>query len=727
VAATAKLFQTTLVETKPAVDKRNYLEQFVSRALAAKANGVYIIEVEIAANQPWPSRDDFVEQLLAAGKHASTVPLVPAGVDPPAKFEDLSSEVRRAYEIYPLVEGETVISINMLCLEKDWEGLQQRVVFIDRETNLSRAYFAAPGLRADPHTPGITPASLLFRIPPAPVLQALTDGPDAAIDAAQREFDLRIFSIVLDTLSTLSWATPAGPFVAAGVAIIQVIVQALFGVQSNLLDEIKQIADDVVERIKYFEETEKITEELNALATFSKYVSDTKSYLNTKSRATFRHHLFAPAGILFQLNDALGAKPPSLLSLKTALLADADLSAADGAPYTSAHRWTVASAKLNMLFLTITFYITALKFLIVLQAELYESGYDLDGNVLDPDNLAPNPDNTFSLLAKEVDDLNKKLPQLIANVRTRRMGMITEGESHNCDVAYSNLWKWKAQRGEWAALFNEHDALFTGDRWDLMVRSREDNPSIAEFGVPDREHPSVWTGQGWIEKAHVDFYKWHRLEIIDKALYNGRDPQQWVLSNCGTASNRYAKNRTRFTELQKKYNDKILREFDNWAKVPDSLKAGVDALAEKWTPTLPQKFPPLEGRLLIPKWEEAADKDELWFDQTVSVKYWFTLLTAIGKESNEQDSKKATESDWIEPKGKRHPRIIGLPTAGEYLKYISHVCLYRQFKKEFRDGPKYGELRRVKLIRRPEGKDSFSGDYIDKASTEFDKRNFSTL
>ena len=378
------------------------------------------------------------------------------------------------------------------------------------------------------------------------------------------------------------------------------------------------------------------------------------------------------------------------------------------------------------------FHITALKLKIVLLAKLYECGFDFKGNALNPDNPEPNPDNTFSLLVQEVRDLKDKLPGLIANVRARRIGMITEGESHNCQVAYSNLWKWKAQRGEWAALFNEHDALFTGDRWDLMVRSKEDNPSIAEFGVPDREHPSYWTGKGWIEPAHVDYYPWHRLEIRDRALYNGRDPQQWVLSNCGTGSNRYAKNQSKFTDLKKKYNDKILREFDGWAKVPDILDAGVDSLLEKWQPKLPQKFPPAEGLLSVLKWEEAADKDELWFDQTVSVRYWFTILTSIGKESYSgkpgKNEPRLTETGWIEVKGRRHPRIVGLPKTGEYLTYISDVCLYRQFKKEYRDKPpKLGKERRVKLITRPEGKDSFSGEYIDTASTKFDKDFFSTL
>jgi hypothetical protein len=732
VAATAKLFQRTLVETKPGVDKRNYLEQFVSRALAAKANGVYIIEVEIAANQPWPSRDDFVEQLLATSKHASTVPLVPASADPPAKFEDLSPEVRRAYAIYPLVEGETVISINMLCLEKDWEGLRRSVVFIDRETNLSRAYFAAPTLRAEPRTPGVTPALLLLRVSSAPVLLASTDGgPDAAIDAAQREFDLKVFSIVLDTISTLSWATPAGPFVAAGAAILHVIVEALFGVKSNLLDEIRKIADDVVDRIAYFEKTQTIKDQLNYLVTFSKYIKSMQgALLNTNDRGKLRKALTEENGILSQINQSLGPNVAiNLLTLQSALEEDDDLKPGIGdpkAPYTSRHDWSIASAKLNLLFLTVTFHVIALKLKIVLTAKLYESGFDYNGDELDPHHPASNPDDTFSLLVQEVKGLQATLPPIIADVRRRRMGMITKGESYHCQVAYSNEWKPKAKREDWKALFNEHDALYTGDYHDQMVRSMEDNPSVKDFGVP-AHYKSFFMGGGvYLEPDYISHSDWHRLEIRDLALYNGRDPQQWVLSNCGVGSNRYAKNETRFTDLKNKYNDKIRREFDAWAKVPDILGANVDGLRDKWTPKLPQKFPRFEGLLsVLPKWEEAAHKDELWFDPTVSVKYWFTIVTDSGTESDRENSKTATGSQWIEPKGKRHPRIVGLPRTGDYLKYISHVRVYRQFKKEFRDGPpKFGKERAVRNILRPEGKDSFPGEFIDTASTKFDKEDF---
>jgi hypothetical protein len=725
MAATAKLFQRAFIKTKPGVEKRPYLEKFASLAFSATPNGVYSAEIEIAPNQPPPTPRDFAE-LLMGSEDVGAIPMVPAGIGPPAKFGDLSPEVRRAYEIYPLVDGETVISINMLCLEKAWEGMRPGTVFIDRETNLSRAYFAAPGLRAEPRTPGVTPALLLLRIPPPPVLQAPSDeGPDAALDAAQRAFDLQVFSIVLDTISTLSWATPAGPFVAAGASIIEVIVQALFGVKSNLLDEIQKIADDVVLRLEYFLETQKIKEAADALAAFSAYIVDIQGLLNAASGETLRLHLIEGEGILSQINISLGPNhPTSLLSLQTSLLRDSDLSAAKGAPYTSRHHWSVASSKLNLLFLTIAFHITALKLKIVLLAKLYEGGFNFRGDPLDPHKPEPNPDNTFSLLVQEVRNLKDKVPVIIGNVRTRRMAMITEAVGTHCEVAYSNLWKRadKEVRKEWDQYMGEHDTLFTGQRWDCMVRSKEDNPDIVGFGEEERTGYLIG-GSTYLIPAHVDFHTWgHRLEVRDLALYNGRDPQQWVLSQGGSGSNTYYPQRDKFDVLKKQYNEKILREFDDWAKVPELLNASVDELLEKWQPKLPQKFPGPEGLLSVLKWEEAADKDEIWSDKTVSVRYWFTILTAIGKESEG-----STKSLWIEPRNQRHPRIVGLPKTGEYLTYISDVCLYRQFKKEFANGPKLGKERRVKLIRRPDGKDSFSGEYIDTASTKFDKEYFSGL
>jgi hypothetical protein len=63
-------------------------------------------------------------------------------------------------------------------------------------------------------------------------------------------------------------------------------VQALFGVKSNLLGEIQKIADDVVERLEYFHETQKIKEELDALAAFSKYIQNMYAVNGAKNAKT---------------------------------------------------------------------------------------------------------------------------------------------------------------------------------------------------------------------------------------------------------------------------------------------------------------------------------------------------------------------------------------------------------------------------------------------------------
>ena len=260
MATKARRFEKTFIETKRGVEKRRYIEQFVSAALSAAPNRIYNVEFEISQGEFVPALHYFVEQLLTDSERASIIPLAPAGTDAPTKFEDLLPDVRRVYEAYPLVAGESVISINLLCLADDWENLQRGMVFVDRETNLSRAYFAVPGLQSDPKTPGVTPAwLLLFQVPPDAVttansaapLNSSEDGPDAELEAQQRELGLKIFRSVLDTIATLSWATPAGPFVAAGAAIVEVIVEAIFGGKDNMLDEIQKIADDVVHRIEF--------------------------------------------------------------------------------------------------------------------------------------------------------------------------------------------------------------------------------------------------------------------------------------------------------------------------------------------------------------------------------------------------------------------------------------------------------------------------------------------
>ena len=120
--------------------------------MSAGPHAPYSADIELDPTEFKPAFN-FVERLAIDSDLAGTIPLVPAGQDPDPRFEDLPSDVRRIYENYPLVKGEYVLSIRMLCLDEDWEGMPRRTVFVERETNFSRAYFAVPALRTDARTP----------------------------------------------------------------------------------------------------------------------------------------------------------------------------------------------------------------------------------------------------------------------------------------------------------------------------------------------------------------------------------------------------------------------------------------------------------------------------------------------------------------------------------------------------------------------------------------------
>jgi hypothetical protein len=711
VAATAKLFQRTFIQTKPGVQKRHYLEQFASLAFSAKPNGVYSAEIEIAPNQAPPTPRDFVE-LLIGSEDVDAIPVVPAGTDPPTKFEDLSPEVRRAYEIYPLVDGERILSINLLCLEKDWEGLQQRVVFINRETNLSRAYFAAPGLRADPHTPGVTPALLLLRVPPLPVREdadSVADS-DAADDEAQRILGLKIFSAVMDTLSTLSWATPAGPYVAAGVSIIEIIVQALFGVKDHMLDDIQDIVNKAVNELENYLEEQDLKMDIKALSSFSRWTRRIQKDLGDNEK-TFRSALLQGNGILSALNGQLDPGEATIFSLLSKLLDDDDLLSDKTTAYESPHRWSMARIKLTLLFLVASTYVTALKIKIILISRLYEGGVDYRGQKLDP--FEKNPDNTFAVLVDEVDNLQKELRKRIEHVKIRRREMVAIKASNECLVAYSRDRKPIARRDDWKVLMNDRDALYKGYKNDQMVRAKEDNPGMDqfEFQAPAPKHGFP---------GRVYYNSWRRLEIRDKAVYDGEHPQDWALSDGYSGSYSYTDYPERAQHRRDIYLAYALGAFDDWAQVPDKLSKGVAELAAKWTPQMPapEHFHDIAGFPVVDKkWGEKADADELWSDRGVSVRYWFTLGNAIGKESE-----KSIESEWVDPKGQRQPRIVGLPKKGDYLTYVNTICLYRQFKKENSSGPpKLGPERLVAIMQRVEGQDGFAGELVDEETVKHDK------
>jgi hypothetical protein len=733
MAATARRFEKTFIETKPDVEKRRYIEQFVSAALSAAPNRIYNAEFEISQGEFFPTPQYFVEQFLTDSERAADILRVlgPAGDAQPTKFQDLPPDVRRGYEAYPLVDGEGVLSVNIMRLIDDWEGLRQGMVFVERETNRSRAYFAVPGLRADPWTPGVTPAFLLRQVPPAAVtttnpaapLNISEDGPDAALEAQQRELGLKIFRSVLDAIATLSWATPAGPFVAAGAAIVEVIVEAIFGGKDNLLSDIQTIADGVVNRIEFVLNSKELVDSLNNLQTFNLWANRIMSDDIGQTDATFRQALTKPGGIIYQLENETGPFRGSLFYVLTSLQTNSDL--APGKPYTSPYQWSIASAKLRLLLLVVAIYISTLKMKLIFMARLYESGYNFKGDPLSlEEQRAGNPDNTFMTLTNEMKRFQQALPPLIENVRSRRMGMIEQGESSWCEVAYSNLTWEKSRR----AMFWKpprsagRDGLFTGERWDQFVRAKDDNPSTKEFGQPDKSIIDPITGAIGFVKGGINYHYWHRLEVRDKAVYDGKNPQEWAVSDCGTGSYTFYHNKN-FPRLKQEYIDDILREFDTCAKIPASLSKGADDLLVKWTPQMPKDFEgDIVGILSVDNWSGDAKPGELWSDKTVSVAYSFALRTVAGKESQ-----KSKPSPMLAPKGPR-PHIVGLPKKGEYLKYITQVCVYRRFQKEMRQGPpKLGPDRLVAILSRVQGREGFVGELFDDETTQHDKEELAKL
>ena len=296
-------FNKTVIETKPGVDKKKYLEQFASAALSGAPHDPYSADIEFDHEAFEPTLT-LVDLLTTESEQAQKIPLVAAAQEPEAKFEDLPPEVQRLFGGYPLVEGERVSSIRMLCLEKDWEGMARRTVFVERETNLARAYFAVPSLRADPKTPGLTPAAFFdspLRRSSMPPRLAPSWPPPVSSGPTFEDIGVPIINTFLDIVGTLSWAIPeAGPFVSAGVTFIQFIMgEAIAGFRPrrpSLLDDIETIANDVVDRLEFFQEQAELKKQLQALKAFSDWIKNVTTLLNTQDREAFRLHMTEKGG-----------------------------------------------------------------------------------------------------------------------------------------------------------------------------------------------------------------------------------------------------------------------------------------------------------------------------------------------------------------------------------------------------------------------------------------------
>lgn len=723
MTTTLRSLQKTFVETNAGVDKQRYLEQFAARALSDTASPHYSADVEFGPGEFHPEFT-LVERLSKDSELFSKIPLAPASDKPETKFADLPPNVQRLCESYPLVDGEHIASIKMLCLDKDWEGLAERTVFVERETDLARVYFAVPGLRADPRTPGLSPAVLL-RLGSVPIANsaAVTAIPMASAAAGGASFDdigRPIISCVLDIVSSLAWATPgAGPFVAAGVVFINFIMGAVCPPKSTLLDDIKTIADGVVQRLEYFHEEVSLKENLQSLQIFAAWIGNVETELNTQNPETFKVAVTQQGGILEQLNGQLGPNVQSnLFGLKTRLLADNDFQL--GEPYASRHQWSMASAKLHLLFLTTAQYLFALKLKIILIATLYKTGFDVFGASHDPP--IANPDSTFKLLVKEITEFKDQLPGLIERVRSRRQGMVVV-EENSCTVAYSQLPRETGKPDAWNDMMGRRDALYIGWYKDQLVRSQEDNPSMDQFETAGGDDVCDFKGACRRIPLHMAWFSWHRMEIRDRAVYDGNTPQDWILRDYHCDWSYYSHDDHRVAAAKEQYiATVVLPDFDKWAKVPEVLSDDISTLRDRWQPQIPAKLPD-GGGLVFGDWGDTAKEGELWSDKTVSVRYRFTLRSQAYNESAKSNDISSTL--WVAPNGRCRPTILGLPTTGDYLTYVEDVCLYRRFRKELPNGSyKCADERLVKVISRAEGQAGFAGHCVDERSAAPDKQQF---
>jgi len=726
------------------IDKKSYVEHYAQQMLVLMPYRPYSSDTALDVHiDIWSNPSHSVERLLKDSELTTTIPLVSTHKTDTVKLEALPEEIiKNVHEYYPLFEGETISTVHVLCLEHDWEGLAKGTLFFERKTNFSQTYLALPDFRWNLETGTLLPSALCKMEPISTFMEPVSIPSDnllatemmAALDDIPPELDYQqlnsILSITLDTLSTLSWATPAGPFVSAGISILKVILDSvLSGDQPSLLDNIQMIGKNIVDNITQFLENAELQEALNAVKVFLEWLSNMSRLIDTQSHATSAFHLTRSGGILETLNDQLGpGVENNLFYLVKVLSDDADLNLTpDGKvkPYDSPHRWAIANAKLHLLFFVISQYLTALKLKIVLVATLYEYGYNEHGQPIDV--KTPDPDNTFSLLSKELEKYKNLTPEIIANVRKRREASIVL-ETGPCFVAYSRAEKPVAKRDEWKSVMNSHDALYCGYIDDLLVRAREDNPSTSEFRCLDNGDTVVSPGGGrgsWRPTnpapLTVGYNKWERTEVRDKAVYDGKNPQDFVLHNGWATS--YEPNTARAEALKAKYVASVLQEFDKWTKIPEILNESATSLATKWTPQIPQKLPGILGGLRIAHWGDKAPENVLWYKKTIDARYRFSLRNTIGKESDKSDDITSTTWTDVERAQRRDPTIIGFPKQGEYLTYVKAILLYRQFREANQDGSfRYGDERPIAIINRQGENNEFQGEFVDEIETETDAK-----
>ena len=723
----ARAITRDFIETVRGVGKERYIDEYIAAKLAIYGCRPYADKTEfddyldIWARPRSVVQSQFEKDSVLVST-AKPVPLSPLADMRLPYVEELPYLISKgAYEYYPLTTGEQVQSASSFYLNEDWAGLKKGTLFFRRQTNLSDIYLALPDIRWDLETGFLFP-SLLFRRPTLrpesgavarPVLRAALSADDSQALA------LAITSTTLEVISTLSWATPAGPYVSAAVVIIEAILGAIFQQTDTLAGRLDALGQRIITALTQFQESQNLKDKLKALSAFAEWLRKTNNELNTQDADTFRVALLQPNGILAELNLQINDNAPEkLFALVNTLITDADLMPApdgDDKGYTSKQRWLFAQNKVAILGYAVTMYILALKLKVTLLARLNFYGYNALNEKIDPET---NSDTTFDVLRGEVPRLKTAMAACIANVKARRLQMI-EYRSVDCSVAYSREQRAADQRHTWN--LGDHDGLYTGSRYDLLVRDVEDHPTQAEFqtnrSIPTHMAPS---------REFLAEYGWKRHEFIDRGLDDGEQKRGFVVDNCAYGGWDYVVNIDRLDKLRDRHIQEVTSQLQACAKIPAELDKSFEHLLSRWTPQIPEQLP--GGRLFIAQWQGKPLADELWSDSHVEVRYLFRLVSVAQRSSTLSNDENSTlwervcahDAGSTVEHGRSQPEIKGIPIAGDFLEYVIGIDLYRQFR---RDGKASTPRLIGKLDRDDDG--TFKADsFVDRRSAENDKLAF---
>lgn len=711
------------------ISKERYIEEYLVGRLT------------ISPHRPYGVNSDFDEYLdiwsrprnLVHNQFKQDSSLAsPPAVIPLARLTDMPLRyveelphflVKGAYGFYPLVDGEHIEGVDHLYLSDDWAGLARGTLFFRRSSNLADVYLALPDVRWDLNTGQLLP-TVLCRPPIANVASNVLTTPVAAAAALTpdeaRDLAISITSTSLEIISTLSWATPAGPYVSAGVIIIEAIIGALVPTTDTLGRRLDALAQRIVTSLTQFIESQQLKDNLKALSAFAQWLRKTNDELNTQDPAAFRTALLQPNGILAELNAQVNDNAPEkLFALVIGLSNEPDLgppTSDNDKGYESKQRWLLAQNKLAILGYAITMYIVALKLKVALLARLNLYGYNALNEKIDPE---VNSDGTFVILRDEVLRLKAVIEDRTKNVMGRRLQMIGF-RSADCQAAYSIEKRPSSARATWD--LGEHDGLYTGTYNDQRVRDLHDNPTKEEF-------ESSWTPGS--DKApgrqFMNLYWWKRHELIDYGRDDGQETLGYVLDNCQYGGWGYVADDARLKRLRDRYVDEIVAQLQPLSKIPAELERSFENLLPRWTPQIPEHLP--GGRLYIAQWHGTPLADELWADKQIEVRYQFRLVSVAQRSSPLSSDENSTAWERVcahdggstVEHGRREPEIKGIPTTGDFLEYVTGIDLYRQFRK----AGKVSVPRLVARIARDEASGQFKVDsLVDRRSAENDKTAF---